>query len=170
VAGSLSFGASMIDGNQAVEVFRTSGFTHVIWIPDSELGKWNEALTAAGTPRLIRACREGEAIAIAGGLCLGGARPLTILQCTGFFEAGDSFRNLVHDMKLPLIFLIGVRSYQAHMEGRSTDTCPIYTEPILKSWELPYTLLPSSCNATDLKQALNRFVKGRHAGAILLGE
>jgi sulfopyruvate decarboxylase TPP-binding subunit len=160
----------MIDGNQAVEVLRTLGFTHVIWIPDSELGKWNEALTSPGAPSLIRPCREGEAIAIAGGLCLGGARPLTILQCTGFFEAGDSFRNFVHDMKLPLTFLIGVRSYQAHTEGRSTDTCPIFTEPIVKAWNLPYTLLPGSFTTTDLVQALKRFVKGRHAGAVLLGE
>ena len=160
----------MIDGNQAVEVFRTLGFTHVVWIPDSELGKWNEALTAASTPRLIRPCREGEAIAVAGGLCLGGARPLTIAQCTGFFEAGDSYRNLVHDMKLPLVFLIGVRSFQAHAEGRSTDTCPVFTEPIVKAWDLPYTLLSGNFNAKDLEQALKRFTKGRHAGAVLLGE
>jgi hypothetical protein len=95
---------------------------------------------------------------------------LTILQCTGFFEAGDSFRNMVHDMKLPLVFLVGVRSYQAHAEGRSTDTCPIYTEPIVKAWNLPYALLPGDFNAKDLEQALKRFVKGRHAGAVLMGE
>ncbi|HLW66441.1 MAG TPA: hypothetical protein VKS79_14095 [Gemmataceae bacterium] len=160
----------MIDGNQVVEVVRALGFTHVLWIPDSELGKWNDALSVAGTPRLIRPCREGEATAIAGGLCLGGARPLTILQCTGFFEAGDSFRNFVHDMKLPLIFLIGIRSYRAHQEGRSADTCPVFTEPIIKAWDLPYALLPGDFNATDLEQALKRFVKGRRAGAVLLGE
>src|SRR5262249_46878417 len=126
--------------------------------------------SSAKAPRLIRPCREGEAIAISGGLCLGSARPLTILQCTGFFEAGDSFRNMVHDLNLPLAFLVGVRSYQAHHAGKSTDTCPVFTEPILKAWELPYTLLPSSFTATDLEQALKRYVQGRHAGAVLLGE
>ncbi|HEV3145994.1 MAG TPA: hypothetical protein VGZ47_19060 [Gemmataceae bacterium] len=160
----------MIDGNKAVEVFQGAGFTHVVFIPDSELGKWDHALASASDVRLIRPCREGEAIAIAGGLWLGGAKPLVILQCTGFFEAGDSLRNFVHDLKLPLVFLIGVRSYHAHKEGRSADTCPVFTEPILKAWDVPFTLLENSFSAVDLERALKRFVKGRHAGVVLIGE
>ena len=44
------------------------------------------------------------------GLHLGGRQPLIVLQCTGLFEAGDALRNLIHDLKLPLFFVVGVRS------------------------------------------------------------
>lgn len=160
----------MIDGSQVVSVFQRCGVSHVVWIPDSDLGRWDSALSAAGTPRLIRATREGEAIGIAGGLCLGGARPLVMIQCTGLFEAGDALRNMIHDLKLPLVLLIGVRSARAAMAGKSIDSCPVYTEPILEAWQLPYTWLPDEYTGDDLENALERFCKGRHAGAVLIRE
>ena len=96
----------MIDGPAVVEALQACGVTHVVWIPDSHLGRWEPELRAAGTPRLVRATREGEAVGIAGGLLLGGARPLVMIQCTGLFEAGDALRNVVHDLKLPLKLLV----------------------------------------------------------------
>ena len=48
---------------------------------------------------------------MAGGLHLGGATPLVLIQCTGLFESGDSLRNIVHDWTLPIFSVIGYRSY-----------------------------------------------------------
>lgn len=160
----------MVDGRQLVECLQQCGVTHVVWIPDSEVGPWDAALATTGTPRLLRPTREGEAVALAGGLCLGGARPLVIIQCTGLFEAGDALRNFIHDLRLPLVLLIGVRSAQAAQAGRSSDSCPVFTEPILDAWQLPYHWLPPSYTATDLESALQRYFKGRRAGAILIPE
>jgi hypothetical protein len=160
----------MPDGQEFVALLRRLGVADVVTIPDSETGAWDAALSAAGTPRLIRPTREGEAIAIAAGLLLGGRRPLVMIQCTGLFEAGDSLRNFVHDLKLPLVLLVGVRSLQAHREGRSRDTCPVFTEPIVQAWNLPHVLLPHGCSAADLEAALAaRFAAGT-AGVVLLGE
>jgi sulfopyruvate decarboxylase TPP-binding subunit len=161
---------AMIPGDQAVGVFQRLGVSHIVWIPDSEVGVWDQALTAASSLRLIRATREGEAIAIAAGLQLGGARPLVIIQCTGFFEAGDSLRNFVHDLKLPLAFLIGLRSYTAHKAGRTTDTCPVFTEPILQAWRLPYQILEKDFSADQLHDALNKVYSSEKAGVVVLGE
>jgi hypothetical protein len=79
-------------------------------------------IAAAPQLRLIRVCREGEAIALAAGLLLGGKRPVVLIQCTGLFEAGDALRNVIHDLKVPLFFIVGVRSYYAHRRA-TTDTC-----------------------------------------------
>lgn len=160
----------MISGDQAVAVFRRLGISHVVWIPDSAVGAWNAALTAAAQPALIRPAREGEAVAIAGGLHLGGARPLTAIQCTGFFEAGDSLRNFVHDLKLPLAFLIGLRSYTNYKAGRSLDTCPVFTEPILQAWRLPYQILDQDFTADQLHESLRNVYDSGKAGAVLLAE
>lgn len=160
----------MITGDQFVELLCRVGVTDVVWIPDSQTGTWDAALSAAGTPRLIRATREGEAIAIAAGLQLGGRRPLIVIQCTGLFEAGDSLRNFVHDLQLPLILLVGLRSYHAHREGRSRDTCPVFTEPILKAWQLPFGLLERDFTSEQLEGELSHSFRSGQARVVLLGE
>ena len=160
----------MVAGAEVVAAFERCSFTHVVWIPDSEVGPWDAALSASARLRLIRATREGEAIAIAGGLFVGGAKPLVIIQCTGLFEAGDSLRNFIHDLKLPLPFIIGLRSYSAHQAGKSFDTCPIFTLPILETWKLPYQLLEPCYSVQQLEDGLKQIVTGGKAGAVVLAE
>jgi sulfopyruvate decarboxylase TPP-binding subunit len=135
------------------------------------LGRWDSALSSTPGLSLIRVCREGEAIGVAAGLHIGGARPLVMMQCTGLFEAGDALRNVVHDMHLPLFFLIGVRSWYAHRNGRSSDTCPVFTEPILRAWNIPFTLLdPKRHSPADLVAAYNAARASGTASAALLAE
>jgi sulfopyruvate decarboxylase TPP-binding subunit len=161
---------SMIDGPSVTAALVQSGVTDIVWIPDSELGTWEAALLAEPRLSLIRVCREGEAIAVAAGLHLGGKRPIILMQCTGFFEAGDAYRNFVHDLKLPLFFVIGVRSYYAHQQGATADSCPVYTEPIARAWGLPYTILDKNSNAEDLAAAFRKAWSEHRAGAALLAE
>jgi sulfopyruvate decarboxylase TPP-binding subunit len=160
----------MLDGPSAVSALKECGVTHVVWIPDSELGTWEKALQAEPAIRLIRVCREGEAIAVAAGLLVGGRQPVVVIQCTGLFEAGDSLRNLVHDLKLPLFFLIGVRNYYAHQEGKTADTCPVYTEPIMRAWQIPYVVLDRRHGAADVASAYRQARAENRAGAVLLAE
>jgi sulfopyruvate decarboxylase TPP-binding subunit len=160
----------MLDGPSVVAALKDAGVTHVIWIPDSELGTWEPALHAEPGLRLIRVCREGEAIALAAGLLLGGRRPVVVIQCTGLFEAGDALRNAVHDLKLPLFFIIGVRSWYAHQEGKTADNCPVFTEPFLRLWRLPYVLLDRRHAAADLAAAYRQALAEDRAGAVLIAE
>jgi sulfopyruvate decarboxylase TPP-binding subunit len=160
----------MLDGPSVAAALKECGITHLVWIPDSELGTWEPALTAEPALTLLRVCREGEAIAVAGGLLLGGKRPLVLIQCTGLFEAGDALRNIVHDLKLPLFLIVGVRSYYAHQQGTTRDTCPIFTEPILQAWKIPYVLLDRRYSAADLAAAYRQAQAEKRAGVVLLAE
>lgn len=160
----------MLDGPSVAAALVRSGVTHVAWLPDSEIGTWESALTSTPGLQLIRVCREGEAFAVAGGLLLGGKRPIVLIQCTGLFEAGDSLRNMIHDLKLPLFLVIGVRSYYAHQHGKGVDTCPIFTEPILKAWQIPYVLLDQQSTAEDLERAYRQSLAEKRPGAALIAE
>ena len=128
----------MIASDAIAEAFQATGFTHIVWIPDSHLGTWDAALTARYANRLLRVSREGEAIALAAGLMIGQAQPLVVIQCTGFFEAGDALRNVIYDLKLPLKFLIGVRNARNYAAGTSKDSSARFTKPIVEAWQLPY--------------------------------
>lgn len=139
---------------QVVNVLENLGISHVVWLPDSTLGVWETALASSTRLRLVRVCREGEAWAVAAGLHLGGARPLVVMQNTGFFESGDSMRSALFDLGLPLYAIIGYRSYLlADANGgetgkqpgtaasRSRDTACRFTEPVLAAWGLPHVLV-----------------------------
>jgi sulfopyruvate decarboxylase TPP-binding subunit len=160
----------MIDGPSILAALRECGITDVVWIPDSHLGSWDSALASATDIRLIRAAREGEAIALAGGLILGGRKPLVMIQCTGFFEAGDTLRNIVHDLKLPLFLVVGLRSHLAHQQGKTADTCPVFAEPIMQAWKIPHVILDERHGATDLAAAYQQAQREHRAGAVLIAE
>jgi sulfopyruvate decarboxylase subunit alpha len=129
---------AVLSGNSIAGTFAALGVTDAVWLPDSGVGPWEEALENSPTLRLVRVCREGEAWAIAAGLHLGGRRPVVIIQNTGLFESGDAMRNALFDLRLPLFALVGYRSYL--IEG-STDSAKQFTEPILRAWDLDYVLI-----------------------------
>ena len=160
----------MLDPTAIVMNLETAGFTHVVWIPDSHLGTWEPAL--ANSPlKPIRVTREGEAIGLAAGLMLGGAQPLVAIQCTGFFEAGDAVRNVAHDLKLPLKMIVGVRSWSAHILGKSADNCPRFAEKVIQAWDIPHTLFdPAEATPEQLAVALRGLVGQPGPAAILWAE
>ncbi len=160
----------MFAGSDVVAAMKAAGVSHVVWIPDSDLGTWDAALSAAEGLTLIRVCREGEAFAIAAGLWLGGKTPIVVVQCTGLFEAGDSLRNFLHDLSLPLFVVIGVRSYKAHKAGKSLDTCPVFTEPIMNAWKVPFVVLDDTHSADDMMAEYRRARAENRASAVLLAE
>ena len=97
----------MFSGSEISAVFADLQLTHVVWLPDSVMGRWEEDLESA-PPELIRVCREGEAWPLAAGLLLAGQRPIVLMQTTGLFESGDALRNVLYDMQLPLFALLFV--------------------------------------------------------------
>jgi|ERR1051326_1297108 sulfopyruvate decarboxylase TPP-binding subunit len=160
----------MLDGPSVVAELKRCGATHIIWIPDSTLGCWEPAILAEPAITLVRPCREGEAIALAGGLWLGGAHPVVIIQCTGLFEAGDALRNIVHDLGIPLFLIVGVRSYLAARKGPVADNCPQFAEPIMKAWRIPFALLDDRNSAQDLGRAYAQQRAANKTSAVLIAE
>jgi sulfopyruvate decarboxylase TPP-binding subunit len=132
--------SAMFSGEDFAALCTDLGFTHVVTVPDSTIGLWDEALSRAPSLRVVRVCREGEAWGVAGGLYFGGAMPLVLIQCTGLFESGDALRNVLHDWKLPIFSMIGYRSYlnQSTLPG---DTSLVFTEPVLDAWKIDYKLI-----------------------------
>ncbi|HEV3340750.1 MAG TPA: hypothetical protein VG125_10355 [Pirellulales bacterium] len=157
-----------MDYPQAITAaFESLGLTHVVWLPDSTLGLWESALAGSPRLRLLRVCREGEAWALAAGLHLGGARPIVVIQNTGLFESGDSLRNVLFDMELPLYAVVGYRSYL--LEG-SRDTARKYTEPVLAAWNIDHVLVESPQRVPLFVDHYRRCEAAGKPGVTLLAE
>jgi sulfopyruvate decarboxylase TPP-binding subunit len=159
----------MFTGEQISELFDQLGITHVVTVPDSTVGQWQDAIERRGATRVVRVCREGEAWQVAAGLVLGGARPIVLIQCTGLFESGDALRNAVHDWKLPLFAMIGYRSY-LNQDTLPGDTCLVFTEPVLDAWKIDYKLITTPTQFPTLAEHYHACRDAQRAGAILIAE
>jgi sulfopyruvate decarboxylase subunit alpha len=160
----------MLNGTELAHALRANGVTHIVWIPDSEIGKWEPAFLGEPGLQLVRVSREGEAFGVAAGLLIGGKFPVVIVQCTGLFEAGDALRNVVHDLKLPLFMIVGIRGWIAAQKGPTVDTCPRFTVPIMDAWQINYKILSEGNVVGEVMAALQKTQKTGHASAVLLPE
>lgn len=159
----------MFTADQFVTELCSLGVTHVVGLPDSTIGEWFPAIDKSPALTLISVCREGEAWGVAAGLYLGGARPIILIQCTGLFESGDSLRNAIHDYGLPLFAIIGYRSAlnQSALPG---DTARVFTEPILRAWQLETVLIDAPGKTHLLAQHYRTCQSDRKPGVALIAE
>lgn len=150
-----------------IQELRKCGVTHVVWLPDTETRFLYDALAAEPGITLVRVCREGEAIAVALGLLLGGKEPVVIHQNTGFFESGDSVRGLALDQRLPLLLLLGYRGWRRR--GPITDSAAIYLEPILEAWGIKHYLVEADADVGFISRAHKEARDTSRPVAVLIG-
>jgi sulfopyruvate decarboxylase subunit alpha len=158
----------VFSGEQVASLLKSLGVTHVLTVPDSTIGRWETGIEQSGIA-LVRVCREGEAWTIAGGLFLGGAVPLVMIQCTGLFESGDALRNVLHEWKLPIYSIIGYRSY-LNQETLPGDTTLVFTEPILAAWKLDVRLITRPSQFQEIADHYRECRAASRAGVALIGE
>ena len=158
----------MFTGDQVGSLFQRLGVSHVVTVPDSTIGQWETGIEKSGIS-LVRVCREGEAWTIAGGLYLGGASPVVMIQCTGLFESGDALRNVVHEWKLPIYSIIGYRSY-LNQDSLPGDTSLVFTEPILAAWNLDVQFITKPTQFGEIEEHFRECQTASRAGVTLLAE
>lgn len=157
----------MFTGAEIASTFARLGVSHVVWLPDSVLGGWEQALANSSELKLLRVCREGEAWALAAGLYLGGCQPLVVIQNTGLFESGDALRNVLFDMQLPLYAVVGYRSF---LVENSADTARRFTEPVLRAWDLDSVLIDRPDKLSMLSEHYLTCRNAKRPGVALLAE
>lgn len=150
-----------------VEELKKNNFTHVVWLPDSETNFMYQLLTNEDSLDLVPVCREGETMAIAAGLWVGGKKPVVLIQNTGIFESGDSIRGLGLDVNQPLVMLIGYRGWSRH--GITTDSAARYIEHILHAWGIDYFLIETDEDADRISVAAEEAERTQKPVAVLVG-
>jgi sulfopyruvate decarboxylase TPP-binding subunit len=116
---------------------------------------------------MLYGCWEGESIAIAAGVWVGGKNPVVLIQNTGMFEAGDSIRGLGIDIEFPLVMMIGYRGWTGH--GITKDSAARFTEPILHACGINYYLVESNDDVDRISVAFEEAERTRRSVACLLG-
>lgn len=150
-----------------VAELRKNNISHVVWLPDSETNFMYQLLTNEPSLDLVPVCREGETMAIAAGLWVGGKRPVVLIQNTGIFESGDSIRGLGLDINQPLVMLVGYRGWSRH--GVTTDSAARFIEHILHAWGISYYLIETDDDAERISVAIEEAERTQKPVAVLVG-
>ena len=150
-----------------IEELMKNDFTHIVWLPDSETNFMYHLLTNEPGLDLVPVCREGETMAIAAGLWVGGKKPVVLIQNTGIFESGDSIRGLGLDVHQPLVMLIGYRGWSRH--GLTTDSAARFIEHILHAWGITYYLIETDEDADRISLAIEEAERTSKPVAVLVG-
>ena len=150
-----------------LEELKKNKFTHVVWLPDSETNFMYQLLTSDPDIDLVPVCREGETMAIAAGLWVGGKKPVVLIQNTGIFESGDSIRGLGLDINQPLVMLVGYRGWSRH--GLTTDSAARYIEHILHAWGINFFLIETDEDADRISLAAEEAERTQKPVVVLVG-
>ena len=150
-----------------IEELKKNNITHVVWLPDSETNFMYQLLTNEPSLDLVPVCREGETMAIAAGLWVGGKRPIVLIQNTGIFESGDSIRGLALDVNQPLVMLVGYRGWSRH--GVTADSAARFIEHILHAWGINYYLIETDEDADRISVAIEEAERTQKPVAVLVG-
>lgn len=157
--------AKPLSARAVVSEIKVAGIEYVAWLPDTETRFMYDAVMADGSLRLVGVCRESEAYGIAAGLYVGGVRAAVMIQNTGFLESGDALRGMALFLRLPLLIIVGYRGW--HRDRPMIDSAGVYTEPILRAWELHYELVESGDDVHRISEAA-RWAREQRAPAVVL--
>lgn len=143
------------------------GVSHVVTIPDNTSAPLLDAIRAEAGLNLHFGTREGEAISLAAGLCLGGASPAVIIQNTGLLESGDGLRGTASRMGAPLLLFVTCRGYaKSRAFGKEPhevevsrdmlvradlDSVAHMTESTLRAWGIPFLHLRDPADLAPLR-------------------
>ena len=159
---------SLLNPSSVIEQFKKNGVTHVVWLPDSETNWMYLAMQEEPSFDLIPVTREGESMAIAAGLYVGGKKPVCLIQNTGMFESGDSIRGIALDVNLPVVLMVGYRGWTRH--GATPDSAARFTEPILDAWGIKYYLVEGDADADRISTAFEEAESTNRPVAVLVGD
>ena len=145
-----------------------NGVTHVPYLPDIEHDSTYQLMSKAPSLTMVPVSREGETMAIAAGLIVGGKKPLIVIQNTGMFESGDSIRGFGHYARIPFVMMVGYRGWDP--AGHPKDSAAVYTEPVLEAWGIRSFPILEDADLSRIAAAYSTATETGKPTAILLPE
>jgi sulfopyruvate decarboxylase TPP-binding subunit len=147
------------------QAIRSRGISHLVTVANGETGGLVSRFESDPECKVIPACREGEGVAIAAGLILGGKDTVVCMECIGLFESGESLRGLAVVMEIPMLLVLGyfgerTPGWEQKFAGlggmlRNVEVGSAWTKPILEAMELPYYTVNGVDELPNLEKALN---------------
>jgi len=143
-----------IDGRSIADEIRALGVSHIVCIPDTNLKTVIADLHRPGSPQMIYACTEDEAMGINAGLYVTGHRPMLLIQNNGLLACINTLKAIALDSKVPTLMLIGQFARRVNLKVEDNPLRAVrLLEPTLDTWGVPYFRLEVPDDLPNLRKA-----------------
>ena len=148
--------ANQLSGASILNALKAAGIEYVISVPDLTTSEGVLRPLAKDTQlKLVRVCREEEAIGICAGLLAGGKRAAILIQYTGFMASMNAIRAIAMEYRLPICMLVGLLFADAPEDPRQSVNYGVNRMiPLIEALGMPYRLARNDDEAAAIASAL----------------
>lgn len=160
-----------LSGPRIVAAMKAAGIAHILSVPDISTSDgllW--PISRDPELKLIRVCKEDEAIGIATGLWATGARSVILIQNTGFLYALNAIRVLAMEYRQPICLLIGLLLKEPEKAPRDSSRYGVrIVPPILDVLGMAHETIDTNEQADAMTTRLEAAYAASRPQAFLLG-
>jgi sulfopyruvate decarboxylase subunit alpha len=160
-----------LSGARIITALKAAGVNHVLSVPDISTSDgllW--PISCDPQLKLIRVCKEDEAIGIAAGLWATGTRSVILIQNTGFFYALNAIRVLAMEYEQPICLLIGLLLKEADKAPHNSARYSVRLVPaVLGALGLQHDTIDTNVQADAMTSRLQAAYTSSRPHAFLLG-
>jgi phosphonopyruvate decarboxylase len=124
---------------------RANHVDFVCWLPDSETHFLHDAMTTDDHLEVVKVCSEGEALAMAAGITVGGSCATVLVEDQGLFDSGNALK-WIKTLETPMVIMVGYLFYNVNGSHG-------YLEPFLKAFGIPYYIVDSDDTVSNISRA-----------------
>src|SRR5262245_35081772 len=161
-----------LSGASIIHEIAASGVEFVVSVPDITTSEGLlRPLVRAGTPRVIRVCKEDEGIGICAGLAHCGKRALLLIQQTGMLDSINAIRGVAVEYELPICMMVGLSQKEPHLRPRQSQRYGVrIVEPILDAMGIAYHEIEGEPDVAKIRPAIDDAYADSRPVVLLIGQ
>jgi sulfopyruvate decarboxylase subunit alpha len=121
--------------------------------------------------RLIRVCKEDEAVGISAGLAYSAQRSVLLIQYTGLLDSINAVRAVPVGYKMPMVFIVGLLEKEPGVPPRQSALYGIrIVEPILEAMGIEHHLIETQADVVRIRPAIETAYASSRPTVLLIGQ
>jgi sulfopyruvate decarboxylase subunit alpha len=120
--------------------------------------------------KLVRVCKEDEAVGISAGLSFAGKRALLLIQHTGLLDSINAIRAVAVEYSLPVVMMVGLLEKEPGIAPTSSRRYGVrIVEPILDAMGIVHHLIETAADVPKIAPAIDGAYSQSKPVALLMG-
>ena len=160
-----------LHGATIIAAIKESGIQTVLSVPDrlTALGLLR-TIVSDDDLRLVRVCKEDEALGISAALSYCDHRSLILIQYTGLLDSVNAVRGVAVEYAMPICMMVGLLGKEPGVAPTESKHYGIrIVEPILDAMGVAHQIIETDDDVAKIRPAIDDSYKQSQPVALLIG-
>jgi sulfopyruvate decarboxylase TPP-binding subunit len=163
--------ADELPGSAIIRAIKDADVEFVLAVPDFTTSE-GLLFPIADDPalKLVRVCKEDEAVGISAGLSYCNRRSLVLIQHTGLLDSINALRGVAVEFGLPICMMVGLLKKEPGVEPTKSSQYGVrIVEPILDAMGIAHHRLETEIDVGKIRPAIDNAYARSAPVALLIG-